>query len=577
MGALLGSSRRGRDHVASRRHHPTRQGEEGFTLIELLIVLVILPLVVGAITMVLITTLKSQQGIQGKITDASAATTASAYYVRDIESAATVTTSASPSAPPQCSTSGVSGTPKFLLGLQLQGTSPVAVVSYYELTPTSGGPAELVRFYCSGVTTSHVILSDNVSTTDPPTPVVNCITPTPTSIPTGVMCNPGTDWTFTYMVSTVTLNVTQGCATAGCGPYQYALTGNPVSGVPVPPIVQPNGVLTLRGIGTDIQFGGLGETVCAGGPIVLNSGFNSTGNPAISSGSGDTVASGCTAAPASTPAVDVHDCLMSGSDGAACPTSGTNTTIGSPKPTVAPQPMLINETVVDPLANWASLNPVQQVTTPTISGLAGCSTANHISYTCPQGEYPNGLSIGDNKTVTFQPPAGQTGHFQFGTTANAGDNCNCALIVGNNDTVYFGTGHYTFEGGLQVNGSSSNLCGGVVSSSCPQATTGGVFFYVAGGQVTVGGFTFGDSVQLAPITSTDPYANVVLWQDGTDTDQLQLYGFNTTFTTTGGTVYAPNAQIEIIGVNTGAATLATGDIVANSLQLIGVGTEIVAQ
>ena len=151
MVPLLRSRGGGHDHLASRRHHRhdrRNRDEDGFTLIELLIVLVILPLVAGAIAMVLITTLKNQQGIQGKITDSSAATTASAYYVRDIESAGSVTTAASPaSAPQQCSASGVSGTPNFLLGLQLQGTQP-AVVSYYELTqpvgPTGGVGALLL-------------------------------------------------------------------------------------------------------------------------------------------------------------------------------------------------------------------------------------------------------------------------------------------------------------------------------------------------------------------------------------------------------------------------------------------------
>ena len=66
------------------------RGRTGFTLIELLIVLVILPLVIGAIAMVLITTLKNHQGIEGKVADSSAATLSSAYYVRDIESASYV-------------------------------------------------------------------------------------------------------------------------------------------------------------------------------------------------------------------------------------------------------------------------------------------------------------------------------------------------------------------------------------------------------------------------------------------------------------------------------------------------------
>ena len=143
MGALLGSSQRGRDHFASRRHHRTSDGEEGFTLIELLIVLVILPLVVGAIAMVLITTLKNHQAIQGNVTDSSAATLSSSYYVRDIESASSVTTNPSAASPAPCSAGSLSGA-SLLLGLQLEGTQPTEV-SYYSWTPPSGGPPQLVR------------------------------------------------------------------------------------------------------------------------------------------------------------------------------------------------------------------------------------------------------------------------------------------------------------------------------------------------------------------------------------------------------------------------------------------------
>ncbi|HTT87068.1 MAG TPA: prepilin-type N-terminal cleavage/methylation domain-containing protein, partial [Acidimicrobiales bacterium] len=247
-------------HDASWARSPRRLSEksdEGFTLIELLIVLVILPLVVGAITMVLITTLKNDQSVQGTVADSNAATDSSAFYVRDIQSAAAVTTTASPSAPAPCGAGGAG----FLLGLQLQGTvAPAAPseVSYYESTP-GGGPPELVREYCtngSSTPQSREILSDNVSTTNPPTAVVNCASPTPTSIPTGVTCDPGHDWTPSYMLSTVSLNVTQGCSTVGaCAPYQYSLTGDPQSGVPIPPLNEPCGVLTLLGTGPDINLG----------------------------------------------------------------------------------------------------------------------------------------------------------------------------------------------------------------------------------------------------------------------------------------------------------------------------------
>ncbi len=513
--------------------------------------------------MVLITTLKSQQGIQGKVTDSSAATTASAYFVRDIESAASVTTAAVPAtSPQQCSPAGLPGTPTLVLGLQLQGTQPAAVVSYYTTTPSAGGPAELARLYCPNGSTpqSTVILSDNVSTSNPPEAVVNCITPTPTGIPTGVTCTPSgitSDWTFTYLVSTVTLNVTQGCSTtgSGCPPYQYALTGNPVSGVPVPPIVQPNGVLTLLGTGTDISFTNFssGQSICAAGSILLGSGYNSNGNsPAISSGaltSNNTVTAGTTTSCA-TPqnnGVEVYNCLNDGSTGSTCPTSGTHDSVTG-NVDVSPNPVSTSTKVADPLAAWASANPVG-----TISSGGSCSGGSTM--TCTPGLYAGGLNIASNRTVNFQP-----GNYQFGTNGT----CQSSLCIGNSDTVNFGTGHYTFTDGLNVSGSGSALCGGGTATSvCPNPPAGGVFFYVSGGSTALGNVNYANNIQLAPITATsDPYHGVLLWQLGTDNNPVFLASAASSVNTYGGEIYVPNATISLYGFGN---NISAGNIVANSM------------
>jgi hypothetical protein len=522
-------------------------------------VLVILPLITGAIAMVLITTLKNQQGIQGKVTDSSAATTASAYYVRDIESAASVTTAASPaSSPSQCSASGLSGTTKLLLGVQLQGVS--TVVSYYTWTPSPGAPTQLVRLYCpSGSSTpqSRVVLSDNVSTTNPPTPVVNCISPTPTSIPTGVMCSPSSNWTFTYLVSTVTLNVTQGCpSSAPCAPYQYALTGGPVSGIPVPPIVQPNGVLTLLGTGTDISFTNFSsnQTICAAGPILLGSGYNATGTgPAVTSSaftSNNSVVAG-TSSSCGTPqpnGVEVYNCLNDSSNGSTCPTSGTHTTV-SGNVSVTPAPVSTGTKVTDPLAAWAAQNPVANITAPAGS----CSGGSTM--TCTPGLYSGGLNIASNHTVNFQP-----GNYQFAN--NAG--CGSSLCIGSSDIVNFGSGHYTFQNGLNLSGSGSALCGGGASTTaCPSPPSGGVFFYVSGGSTALGNVNYANNIQLAPIAATsDPYHGVLLWQNGTDTNSVFLASAATSLNTYGGEIYVPNATISLYGFGN---SISTGHIVANSM------------
>jgi hypothetical protein len=458
----------------------------------------------------------------------------------------------------------LSGTPTLLLGVQLQGVS--TVVSYYTLK-LSQGTTELVRESCAnsgGTLTplSHEILSENLSTTDPPVAVVNCITPAPTGIPTGVTCTPSgiaSDWTFTYMVSTVTLNVIQGCSTIGsaCAPYQYALTGEPVSGIPVPPIVQSNGVLTLLGTGSDISFTNFssGDDVCAVGSVLL--GYNySAGGPAISGGplTGNNSVTAGTATSCTTPqpnGIEVYNCLNNGSNGQSCPTSGSHDAVTG-NVTVSPNPVSFftgAPQVADPLAAWASQNPVVNITSPTGS----CSGSPTM--TCTPGLYAGGLNIPNNRTVNFQP-----GNYKFGT--NGG--CQSSLCIGSSDTVNFGSGHYTLTDGLNVSGSGSALCGGGgATSACPSPPSGGVFFYVSGGSTALGNINAANNIQLAPISATsDPYHGVLLWQNGTDTNSVFLASAATSVNTYGGEIYVPNATISLYGFGN---NISTGHIVANSM------------
>lgn len=549
---------------------PPRRGEEGFTLIELLIVLVILPLVMGAITVVLITTLKDQQGVQGRVTDSAASATATSFFVRDVQSASYVTTSAT-TTPHQCTpTPGLGTPPLLLLGLQLQAVAPAApsVVSYYMVTP-SNAPPELVRYICtngSSVPQSRDLLSDDLSASDPPVPVVPCISPTPTSIPQGVTCSPGQGWTPTYLVSAVTLNVTQGqnCPTAAACPlYQYTLTGLPQSGIPVPPVVQPCGVLTLLGAGTDVSFAAAAsQTVQASGPIVLDSGY--TGNPAIygafifNDAVTATSSPSCSSIPASD-SLEIYDCQGTASSGSSanfqpCPTSGSHDPV-SPGITVSPAPVQTVAMPSDPMAAWAQENAGGA--NITVTGTGSCTTGTMM--TCEPGLYPNGLSIANGKTVKFD-----AGNYQFGSNA-----CGSSLCIGSSDTVDFGTGHYIYTNGINVAGSGSTLCGGgVVNSSCP-TTNAGVFFYVKSGATNLGNLSSGNVIDLGAITNPtdDPYAGVLLWQDGSDSENsITLTTAGTSaINNLGGTIYAPNATIDLGAASVGQSVIDTGPIVAQGL------------
>lgn len=553
--------------LQAERHRRRTRSEDGFTLIELLIVLVILPLVTGAIAMVLVTTLKNQQGIQGRVTDSAAAAASSEFYARDVQSAGSVTTTANPSsAPSNCPLVGATGTSTFLLGIQLQGTSPPTQVAYYMVKRSQGAPL-LVRDSCTNNGSlnplSHQILSDNLNSSDPPVPVVNCISPPPTSIPNGVTCNPGQDWTFTYMVSTVSLNVTQGCApdVASCAPYQFALTGDPQSGVPVPPVVQPCGVLTLLGNNPGITFGAFtsGLKVAASGPIVFDSGYNTGANPAIQGGFfTNTVTATSSASCPNIPAADameVYDCNNTAANGSsanfqACPSGSSSHNPVTGQVSVSPAPVQTVAAPMDPLATWAAQNPV--TTHVTISGNGSCTTVGS-TMTCTPGLYSNGLSIPNSRTVNFAK-----GNYKFG---NSG--CGASLCVGSSDVVNFGSGHYWYTNGLNVSGSGSALCGGgPVTSACANPPAGGVFFYVSGGTTALGNINFANNIQLAPITSSDPYQGKLLWQDGSDNNAVFLASAATSVNTYNGEIYVPNATISLYGFGN---NITSGDVVANSI------------
>ena len=140
--------------------------ESGFTLTELLVVLVIMPLVIGAIAAVVVTGLINQQSVSTRITDSTSAEQASAYFGKDVDSANFVTTDqsltvGSPTDPP-CGfpapatasvTDPVTTEGTFLLGLAW-GSSGPDTASSSSVSYASDGNGNLVRLWCQGDTTT---------------------------------------------------------------------------------------------------------------------------------------------------------------------------------------------------------------------------------------------------------------------------------------------------------------------------------------------------------------------------------------------------------------------------------------
>ena len=187
--------------------------EGGFTLIELLIVIVILPLVIGAIAVALVSVFSLQGSVSNRLSDSGAAQVVSANFEKDVQSASMITTNSLSTSPSPCG----SGTQ--VLGLVWgDGTA----ISYVEVP--QGSSYSLVRNLCkNGITTpvSTSVVSYNVSN------------------------NPATQGPTVSCAATLAVALTSGTsyATLGVSPVPVAVVG-PVGGVGGDSIVVGSGGTT---------------------------------------------------------------------------------------------------------------------------------------------------------------------------------------------------------------------------------------------------------------------------------------------------------------------------------------------
>ena len=145
-----------------RSHRLRCQSQRGFTVIELLVVMVILPLIIGAIAEALIVSFNSESSTNNRLSGAVNNALLSAYFVRDVHGASIVTTSDNSgqavfnSTSPQVCSPGT-GT----LGLALfhppSGSSPALDVAYW--LEGTGSTTELDRYACTYSSTAFTSTS----------------------------------------------------------------------------------------------------------------------------------------------------------------------------------------------------------------------------------------------------------------------------------------------------------------------------------------------------------------------------------------------------------------------------------
>jgi prepilin-type N-terminal cleavage/methylation domain-containing protein len=207
--------------------------EGGFSLIELLIVSLVLPIVVGAITLSLISVFSLQGGVANRLSDSSDAQVVSANFDRDVQSASLITTYGTSTSPSPCETSTqVANADRQVLGLQWGsgGTGAVQTeVSYVEVPV--GTSNNLVRNNCQiGSTTpvSSTVVSNNIASNQ--TASVTC------SATAATECTGTTNYTNSWISSAGVTGVTFNITEPGSSGFTFKLVALP--GASSPPSAQ---------------------------------------------------------------------------------------------------------------------------------------------------------------------------------------------------------------------------------------------------------------------------------------------------------------------------------------------------
>lgn len=437
------------DLLRSARPGKSQKQDHGFTLVELLIVITILPIVVGAISVGLLSVFSLHTNVSNRISDSANSQILSAYFIKDVQSADQVNTQTSSS--PQC------GTGTQLLGLTWNSSQ--TIISYIISSGTNGTTTtySLVRQKCtagnSTPVSSTTLISDIASNQPPPS--IACSA-------TAQSCAASTSWISTAGVSGVTFNILELASN-----YSFSLTatprlwtslsgGLPSGGAPYAPftILDPTSCNALQaGQGTiSINVGsGTGNGIL---------GIESTCPGTVSVSNGGTI---------SASSVITGDTLL-------------NSIAPNSKATY-PGTEYYNNKFANP---FSSLTPPtkpsgsdQTCSSSTSTGTSGTKT---ITYSCPSGIYasPPSFSTTDTTVIDFTGPGSYW--FQQG------------ISVPNNATINFSSGSYIFDGtnplttGNNVSANGSN-----------------VLLYIESGPVSLGNNT---NFSLTPESG---YQNVVIW------------------------------------------------------------------
>ena len=206
------------------RRHSTRDASEaGFTLIELVVTTAILPIIIGAIAVGILSIFSLQSSVANRLTDSGDAQLVSANFQNDVQSAVQITTASSPTNPAPCLPSG--SPQQQVLELELGNGTTIT----YGVAPASDGKSyNLWRNKCtpgSSQPTTTLLAHDlpsSVAITPPITVTCSSSSVACVGAPTSPAYTAG--WVSTLGVTGVKFGVT-----APGSNYTYSVTATPVA------------------------------------------------------------------------------------------------------------------------------------------------------------------------------------------------------------------------------------------------------------------------------------------------------------------------------------------------------------
>lgn len=422
------------------RHRDRDDTDQGFTLVELLIVITIMPLIIGALSLGLISIFGLQNSVTNRIADTADAQVVSSTFLQDVQSAIMITTQSSST--PQC------GNGTQLLGLEWNGTSAngfQTVVSYDSVPVTNGSTTtySLVRKYCTfGNLTPVSTVTVSYDIAAPGTQLPPCYTVVTT-------CNSSNDTRTSSFIPAKGVPVVTLVVNELKSPFSYTLVGTPRawSGGPAGGTF-PTAPLRLYGTGcndlTLLNNATLSINVAGGtnnGQVALAS--TCPGSASIANGAVLGVSSIITADP----------------------TLDTATGGGT-----YPSTEYYEAAYPDPLAALVA---------PTLAVTAVSCLKTGSLYTCPPGYYATDPGFVNGSTVTFTGggtytfnadfnlPNGTAATFDTGTYIFNGSGTaistgtNGITITGNSVLFYIPNGSVNFDNNASITLTSQSLYDGV--------------------------------------------------------------------------------------------------------------------